>query len=117
MHQISINVGNVVWALLFKTEARAVDAWQSYKDRDTLPMLEIQDDFGQVFAGRPSQIHGAVFEDLSLSKNAAVERSLHHARTQNEAQIQAENDQVLRAQRRGPAIVSPFQGGFNGGRG
>jgi hypothetical protein len=116
MHQISINIGNIVWALFYKTEERAVEAWLAVKDRDSIPMLELQDDFGQTLQARSMTINGGMFENLDISKGAAIERSLHQARLQHEVQYLAENDAVLRAHRRGPAIMSPFPmaGGING---
>jgi hypothetical protein len=112
MHQISMNVGNIVWALLFKTEEKALAAWEHYMNRDSDTVLRIEDDFGQTLDARPAIVNGAMLENLDLTKHAHIERALHQARTQAEAQAAGEADMALRAQRRGPAILQPI--GMNG---
>jgi hypothetical protein len=102
------------WALMFRTKENANEAW----NRMTLASegkTTLTDDFGQRGLIDLKSVHGLMLEDLDLTKQAHIQRALHHAHMQAEGQSAAMADPVLRAQgNRGPSILAP--GGFpNGG--
>lgn len=111
MHVITIAFGSApaVWQFVFKTEEAAIKAWSSFGDGS----LNIVDDFGQTANFIEGSVTGRMIENLDMSKQAHVARSLHQQRTQAEFQKAAESDPGIRAAMRGPAVLSPVPG-FNG---
>lgn len=110
MWTLTVAVGNIPWALMFKTREAANDSFAvvtAYQDAD------IEDDFGQRLRVRAGSVLGAVLEDMDKSKIAHIERALHHARMQHEGQKMAQADATLRMGQAGPAILTPGFG--NGG--
>ena len=55
-----------------------------------------------------------MLENLDVSKQAHIARSLHQQRIQAEFQKAAESDPVIRTAMRGPAVLSPMGNSFNG---
>jgi len=96
------------WALMFKTEEKAIQALQFINEHVD---GNFTDDFGQTIALKTSELHGVMLEDLSLSKLAHIERALHQARMQAEGQKMAQTDPALMHAARGPNIISPMMGG------
>jgi|SRR5215469_7165021 len=107
------------WSLLFKTEEALIAAQKIYTDVGAFNMqgvpngdVDITDDYGQRAIVRRSDIHGVMFEDMSQSKLAQIERGLHQMRTQIDANNQAKADPVLMAAMRmnqpGPGVITPF---------
>jgi hypothetical protein len=110
MYCLTICFGPVAttWALMFKTEEKAVQVLQFVNEHVD---GSFTDDFGQTIALKTSELHGAMLEDLSLSKLAHIERALHQARMQAEGQKMAQTDPALVHAARGPNIISPMMGG------
>jgi hypothetical protein len=113
MHVITIAFGNApaVWQFVFKTEEAAIKAWNDHALK--AGRITITDDFGQTAIFDTNNITGRMLENLDMSKQAHVARSLHQQRTQAEFQKAAESDPGIRAAMRGPAVLSPVPG-FNG---
>lgn len=104
-----------MWQLLFRDREKAEKATGIISFVAEMA-IEIEDDFGQRATFDSASIHSWMLEDMTLSKAARVELVLHQARTQAEAQIQAESDQMLksvRARQNGPALINPM--GMPGG--
>lgn len=105
------------WVLLYKTKESLDAAVQNYRADKTTTFESgdfiATDDFGATISIKRASIHGVMFEDMDLSKMNAIERGLHHARTQARAEQMAQADPVLRtaSMGRGNAVLSP---GFNG---
>ena len=124
MHSVSISFGVLCWRLLYKTQEKAeehfnfvTEAMHGDKTKDFNPQekLKLEDDFGQRCSLRSKDINGVMIENMDESKLGNIEMALHGARTQTQAQRQAETDPVLRASRvnaaMGPAIISPMGNG------
>lgn len=114
MHCITLLVGpqGTAWTYLFKTKESAETAFTNMlvvKDLDAVAMnavhllhqpgaiLHITDDFGQAASIPAVDFHGCQLENLDETKLAHVERALHNARTQAEANTRAGNDPALKA--------------------
>ena len=105
---IALRDNPVVWTLMFKSKETAEAAYAKL-----VPSTDdIQDDFGQTVMIGPSGLSGAILEDLDQSKLAHIERALHTARTNANAQSRAQSDPVLKAamMTQGPAMISPMNG-------
>jgi hypothetical protein len=112
MHIITIGCAPVALQFVFKNKESAEAAWNTAAWNDDY--FNITDDFGQSGTFRCADISCRVIEDCDLSKRAHIERSLHQQRTQFEFQKAAESDVAIRAGMRGPAVLSPVPGMFNG---
>lgn len=124
MHLITIAYGVSACQLLFKTKEAATAAWDKLTTHEisaiSLDQLRtvgggqmfkpahVQDDFGRQFFGT---VAGAVIEDLDQSAQGQIEQMLHNARTQKQANDQANHDPKLGGAARGPAILSPMGAG------
>ena len=98
-----------MWQLLFRTKEKIETEIKCLRDGDD--QLLIADDFGQTVTVAYRSIHAWMIEDMTQSKVARIDLALHAARTQAEAQIQAESDQMLksvRARQNGPALINPM---------
>ena len=115
MHVITVAFGSApaTWQFIFKTEERAVKAWDNLNIGKAGDRVVVIDDFGQTALFDPVNITGRMIENLDLSKLAQVQRGLHQQRTQAEFQKAAESDPAIRMAMRGPAVLSPMAG-FNG---
>ena|ERR1700686_2107450 len=114
MWTLTVAVGNIPWALMFKTEESANVAVKTINTKfGDGNAIYVADDFGQQGFFFPSAIGGYMLEDMNKSKLAHIERALHHARMQHEGQKLAQADAVLRMGNAGPAILQPGFG--NGG--
>lgn len=124
MFSLTIFIGNGMWALLYKNEEKAVRDFALFNSPpinidpsvklEILPFtIDLIDDFGHHVRVRATSIHGAVLEDLEVSKLAHCERALHQQRTQLQAQKMSEADQTIRTARaaNGPAIITPMGNG------
>lgn len=113
MHVITVAFGEApaMWQFVFKTEEAATAAWQQLGN-DT--QVVIVDDFGQTGNFDSKHINGRMLENLDVSKQAHIARSLHQQRIQAEFQKAAESDPVIRTAMRGPAVLSPMGNSFNG---
>ena len=107
---ITVAVGNIPWALAYKTEEAAQAADTTLTDGFTNGQITIKmcDDFGQKITVCGNSVSGWNLEDMEKSKLAHIERALHHARMQQEGQKLAQADATLRQGQHGPAIISPM---------
>ncbi len=109
------------WTLLFRTE-ETFNAATALVRTPAIAAFErenltITDDFGQMLDVKRSAIQGVLFEDMSQSQLAYVERGLHQARNQIAAETAARTDPVISnyrplTQRQGPPVITPFNGAF-----
>src|SRR5215469_6206799 len=103
MFSMTIIFGNacVPFTLLFKNPA-------TFDSKD----FDITDDYGQHACVRREIIQGVMFEDLTKSKLAQIERGMHQMRTQVEANNMAKADPALmaamRMQQQAPGVITPF---------
>lgn len=113
MHVITVAFGEApaMWQFVFKTEEAATVAWQQLGNETEVVIV---DDFGQTGNFDPKHISGRMLENLDISKQAHIARSLHQQRLQAEFQKAAESDPVIRTAMRGPAVLSPMGMPFNG---
>lgn len=112
MHSISIILGTGSFRFLFKTPEK-VEPFRAFRSDHPTQDLIIDDDFGQHAEFRASAINGIIIEDMDLAKLAGVEMMLHNARIHAQATTRAQTDPAMRADRRGPQVLTPFPG--NGG--
>lgn len=118
MYSLSIHFGPnaMVWALLFKEEEKAAQAYNTYVDFKVNSaaggiMIGI-DDFGQSYAIPFEEISGILLEDLDLVEEARIQRSIINARGEVKARQRAMTDPIIRAaQAGGPSVITPR---FNG---
>jgi hypothetical protein len=113
MYSLTICFGPVgtTWAFLFKEKEKAEIAYRIVRDmtNPTDPGGCIEDDFGQnaIFTSAP---HGCVLEDLDLTNEAKIIRSLDHARSETKARQRAATDPTIRAgmQQQSASVLTPF---------
>ena len=108
---VTVAVGNIPWALMFKTEDSAAAASQKLSvcfEQSDSALTILADDFGQTLCVGPAALHGWMLEDMDKSKLAHIERALHHARMQQEGQKLAAADAQLRQGQHGPSIIAPM---------
>jgi len=115
MHSLTIVFGqnhSVVWTMMFSDAERAEKARGDFMDSTSIYPVDITDDFGQRVNLLTKDVIAVMLEDLSLSKLAHVERAIHHAHIQSDAQQRAESDPKLRIARsmQGPSMFSPMNG-------
>jgi len=107
----------VPWTLLFKTQEAFNEAVVSLKNPATFESqsFDMTDDYGQHISIKRDSIQGVMFEDMTKSKLAHIERGLHQMRVQIEANNMGKADpaigpylmQMARAQG-APSVISPF---------
>ena len=113
MYSLSIHFGPnaMVWALLFKEEAKAGEAYNAYMDYKATPVAHSvligTDDFGQTYAIPMEEISGILLEDLDLVEEARILRSLANARGEVKARQRASTDPVIRTAQQGPSVLQP----------
>lgn len=114
MFSISVSVGSTAFMLLYRTEEKARANWRELLGI-TDPLI-FTDDFGKEVMVQIEHLNGALFENHTLSQEGNIEISLHHARTQNNANKRAQSDPALRQPGFGnqPGVITPA--GLNGGR-
>lgn len=95
MFQLTIIMpqSQLTYALTFREEQAALDAYAKFKDEQQ-NQVEIVDDFGQRYYG--GRFKDVILEDLDQSKAAFVERQLRQWRLQIDAQRAAEADPKLK---------------------
>lgn len=113
MYSLTIHFGSnaMAWALLFKEEEKAGEAYNAYMDfqigEATKGMLIGSDDFGQTYAIPMHEIRGILLEDLALVQEARILRSLDNARGEIKAKQRAMSDPVIRTAQQGPGVIAP----------
>jgi hypothetical protein len=116
MYSLTIHFGPnaMCWALLFKEEAKAGEAYNAYVaskvNGDTVDILIGTDDFGQSYAIPLADINGILLEDLDLVEEARIQRSLANARTEVKFQQRARVDPVIRNAQAGTPVLTPMSG-------
>lgn len=101
---IALRDNPTIWTLLYKKKEAAQAAWTIVTAGQ---FHEVNDDYGQsVFL--PSGVSAALLEDMDESRLAHIDRALHNARTNADANSRANADPALRmaAARTGPAVLS-----------
>jgi hypothetical protein len=104
----------VPWTLLFKTQEAFNDAIVSFKNPATLDNknFDITDDYGQHISLKRDSIQGVMFEDMTKSSLAHIERGLHQMRTQIAANNMGKADPsiaaFMRTQMQAPGVITPF---------
>lgn len=111
MYSLSICFGptGMTWAFLFKEKEQAETAYEkAIWDHE---FFWISDDFGQKGWFVRSSTHGVMLEDLDLTDEAKILRSLANARNEVKARQRAATDPVIRtaAQQGGPSVLTPFR--------
>jgi hypothetical protein len=114
MYSLTINFGpnGSAWALLFKTEEKAGEAYGAYMEAKMngaeRNVLIGSDDFGQAYAITVDEIHGVMLEDLDQTEAARIYRSLAEERLKIKFTEAAKNDPVLRhAMQQRPSVLTP----------
>jgi len=114
MYSLTICFGPtaMVWAFLFKEKEKAEDVLK-FVDLDNVFSIKIEDDFGQRAVIKPSTVHGWILEDLDLTDEAKILRSLANARNEIKARTRAATDPTIRQgmNQQGPSVISPFPRG------
>jgi len=105
----------VPWTLLFKTQEAFNEAVISFKNPPAFDSkdFDITDDYGQHVSLKRDAIHGVMFEDMTKSRLAHIERGLHHTRTQIEANNMGKADPSISSYMRmmqggSPPVIQPF---------
>jgi hypothetical protein len=120
MYSLTICFGPTAtsWAFLFKERKEAEDHASSFYLRETSSnppkhdIVWITDDFGQAGFVNINSIHGVIIEDLDLTEQARIERSMVDARAQTKFNARAQDDPTIKAaiakQQRGPSVITPM---------
>jgi hypothetical protein len=119
MYSLSINYGptGTVWALLFKDEEKAEQAYNAYVDHKMnhaagVSVLIGSDDFGQCYAIPFDEIHGMLFENLEQLEQARIQRALADERVKAKFMKAARSDPtIMEAARQGQpgtGVLTPF---------
>jgi len=105
------------WALLFKTEEKAGEAYNTYVDHKVKcaegGVLIGSDDFGQSYAIPFDEIHGMMLEDLEQVEQAHVLRGVAAERIKAKFVTAATSDPTIRAAQRQQGqtpVLTPFRG-------
>jgi hypothetical protein len=113
---ISFGPTGTVWALLFKTEEKAGEAYNAYVNNQMSgidsDVLIGCDDFGQSYAIAFSEIHAVLLEDLEQIEQARIQRALADERVKAKFMAAARSDPTImaaaRAGQNGPGVLTPF---------
>jgi hypothetical protein len=115
MYSLTIMFGSAAtpWQFLFKDKNKAESAYASINEtiKEGL-MARIVDDYGQT--ATIGSITGYLLEDLDLTVEARIQRTLNQAHGQAKYTERAKADPVLMraaAGQRGPSVISPFANG------
>jgi hypothetical protein len=116
MYSLTIHFGPnaMVWSLLFKEKERAESIFKNLSDsvqKQTPLGGLLADDFGQEAYIETKSIHGVMLEDLDLTEEARIQRSLMNARGEVKARQRASTDPIIRTAAQGPSVLQPR---FNG---
>lgn len=102
----------VPWMLLFKSEAALQAVRGSYEMSPPGSEMRLRDDYGQELHINKNSIHGVLFEDMTQSRLAHIERALHQDRMNIEANNLRKADPAIagfmRAQGQSPGVITPF---------
>ncbi len=112
MYSLSIAIGMMSWRMLYQDEERAKAAYLALKD-NTVPTIEIADDYGQIGTFKPMACPALMLEDMDKSKIAEIDLALHRQKLQMLAQKMAAADPAIRAANMGSQmpLVNPMGNG------
>lgn len=98
MFNVTINFGEQAqWVFMFTTQGRAREVQDQFvKNKEPGTLLVIGDDYGSEAAIVASSVHGIIIEDMSKTGDAAIERSIVHARNQAKFQSKAQGDTIIK---------------------
>jgi hypothetical protein len=121
MYSLSISFGpaGTIWALLFKTEEKAGEAYNAYVGNKVgeikSDVLIGADDFGQTYAIPFAEIHSVLLEDLEQVETARIQRALVDERCKAKFMTAARSDPTIRAAMgNSTPIMTPMGGSFRG---
>ena len=102
-----------IWALLFKTEEKAAEAYNAYVEhkinRAEGGIVIGSDDFGQSYAIPFDQIHAILIESLEQIEQARIQRALADERVKAKFMAAAKSDATIRQAMQGATpIMTPF---------
>lgn len=107
MYSISIAMGRgtpVVWALMYRTEARALETFKILQEN--VGDVVINDDYGQTIAIKKADVIGMMFEDYEQSRMAHIERAVHEQKIRAAIGQRVRSDPGLRdIVQPGPAML------------
>ena len=121
MYCITVTLGMSSWALMFKEKPeKQLEELRSFMRQQHLTqqigdsrVMTLTDDFSQECDIVAGALAGFLFEDMDVSQEATIQRSLHHHITQAKLQKRAQSDPTLRAASLGSGVPS-FMPGVNG---
>ena len=105
------------WTLLFRSQETFNEAIINFKNPATFADqdFDVTDDYGQHVSIRRDAIQGVMFEDMTKSRLAHIERGMHQMRTQVEANNMVKADPALsvamRSAQQAPGVITPFSNG------
>lgn len=117
MFSLTIHFGPnaMVWALLFKEEAKAVSALRIANIAICEgSFFRLEDDFGQITIFGAGNATGVMLEDLEQTEAARIQRSLAEERCKVKLMEAAKTDPVIGAairRQQGAPVLTPM-GGF-----
>ena len=114
MYSLTICFGPsaTTWAFVFKDEVKArLMKRAATSNPEHATHFNISDDFGQDSDFAFAAVHGVLLEDIELTQELRILRSLDNARGEVKARQRATTDPVIRAASQGPAVLQPR---FNG---
>ena len=104
----------ITWGFLFKDVGKANEAITTAAQAviGGNP-FSITDEFGQTASFTAGAVVGTLLEDLDLTDEAKIIRSLANARNEVKARARAATDPTIRAgmNQQGPSVISPFPRG------
>ena len=113
MYSLTICFGPsaTTWAFVFKEKEKAEAIYNIANHNKNGGQFEVVDDYGQHASFFYGGVHGVLLEDLELTQELRILRSLDNARGEVKARQRASTDPVIRAASQGPAVLQPR---FNG---
>ena len=118
MYSLTISFGPAAttWAFLFKEENTARNARVlASSNPEHATHFSVNDDFGQWGSFAFSSVHAILLEDLDLTEEARIQRSIAEAHVRVKVDQRAKSDPVIRAamNQAGPAILQPVPNRFS----
>ena len=114
MYSLTISFGPAAttWAFLFKEKTSAENA---YGAATCDGYFRIEDDFGQTGYFESNARHALLLEDLDLTEEARIQRSIAEAHVRVKVDQRAKSDPVIRSamNQAGPAILQPVPNRFS----
>lgn len=98
MFNVMVSFSSSQWQFMFKgrSGADSIVTALAQLDPDSPIMMTIEDDFGSHAVINTREIHGVIVEDMGKTGEAAIERSMVHARNQARFQSKASSDTMIK---------------------